>query len=328
MFERRGFHVFTLRDIDVAVSPWYLLLIGFIVFSPMMSGGGMQGSGAISGLSFAVALTLSLLVHEFGHALVSQRYNLRPSVLLHAFGGLCSHRPAESDGDDARILLAGPGAGLVFGAVAAAFHFLVLPRLSLGGGQQALASFSSALVYINVAWSLINLLLPIWPLDGGKLFHLILRRFKPEAEAQELALKTSVFVLIPVGIIGVVYFSFKLLIGLFVFFVLMDNVNSLKSGQRLVGRKAKTRASDFQEELFEEAEDALEAEDVQEAYRLCHQLRSTGDMPPKMLERVWEILAVSAVEMERFEEASSYLKRAPETRRTEEARQKVEQQSA
>ncbi|MFW5966369.1 MAG: site-2 protease family protein [Persicimonas sp.] len=328
MFERQGLHFFTWRDINVAVSPWYLFLVGFIVLMPLFQGGSAMGKGVADGVLFAVALTLSLLVHEFGHALVSQRYRLAPSVLLHAFGGLCMHQPAESDKKDALILLAGPGAGLAFGALAAAVYFLVLPGLDLGGGEAALESFVWALVYINLFWSLINLLLPIWPLDGGKLFHLLLRRFKPEHEAQELALKTSIFVLVPVGIVGFFFLSFKLLVALFVIFVIMDNLNTLKSGRRLVARKAKTRASDFQQELFAEANEALEREDYEEAYRLCHQLRSTGKLPGKMLERIWEILAVTAVEMERFDEAASYLKRAPESRRVERAREVYEARSA
>lgn len=324
MFERRGLHFFAWRDIDVAVSPWYLFLVGFIVLMPVLQGGSAMGMGVADGVLFAVALTLSLLVHEFGHALVSQHYRLGPSVLLHAFGGLCMHQPAESDKKDALILLAGPGAGLAFGALAVAVYFLVLPGLDLGGGEEALVRFTWALVYINIFWSLINLLLPIWPLDGGKLFHLLLRRFKPENEAQELALKTSIFVLIPAGIIGFFYLSFKLLVALFVIFVVMDNLNALKSGRRLVARKAKTRASDFQRELFDEANAALEREDFAEAYRLCHQLRSTGKVSGQMLERIWEILAVTAVEMERFEEAGSYLKRAPDSGRVERAREVYE----
>ena len=50
LFERSGLHWFTLRGISVAVSMWYMLLMAFIVFSPVFFGG---GSGAIiSGLIF------------------------------------------------------------------------------------------------------------------------------------------------------------------------------------------------------------------------------------------------------------------------------------
>ncbi|MFB6263411.1 MAG: hypothetical protein ABEL76_07285, partial [Bradymonadaceae bacterium] len=115
MFHRAsGLYFFTFRGIDVRVSFWYLVLMALIVFSPGGATTPMAETVA-HGLNFASALTLSLLVHEFGHALVSQYYRLRPSILLHGFGGLCMHESASTDGRDARILLAGPGAGLVLG---------------------------------------------------------------------------------------------------------------------------------------------------------------------------------------------------------------------
>jgi membrane associated rhomboid family serine protease len=80
-------------------------------------------------------------------------------------------------------------------------------------------------------------------------------------------------------------------------------------------------ASDFQRELLASARDALEAEDWNEAYRLCHQLRSTsGNLPQDVLDEVWEILAVSTTYKGAYDEAESYLDRAPETAQVEEAR--------
>ncbi|MFP4600933.1 MAG: site-2 protease family protein [Persicimonas sp.] len=321
MFERQGYHFFTYRNVDVAVSPWYLLLMAFIVFGPLLrAGGGMQASGMASGILFAVAVTVSLLVHEFGHAFVSKHYSLSPSVLLHAFGGLCMHRPAETDAKDALILGAGPAAGLALGAGVFLAQIFVLPMLPLGSAGPVIGEFAMYLLWVNIVWSLVNLLLPIWPLDGGQLFHLGLRRFMEESRAQDLALKVSIFFLIPAGIISLLYLK-QFFIGLLCFFLLMNNVSALRSGGQLVGRKAKTRASDFQKELFDSAEQALDEGDHREAYRLCHQIRSTGEIPQKMLARVWEILAITAVEMERFDEAESYLERAPDTAAVRRARQ-------
>lgn len=324
MFERSGYHFFTFRGVDVAVSPWYMLLMAFFAFGGLLrAGGGFESGALLSGLLLVVGITVSLLIHEFGHAFVSKHYNLRPSILLHGFGGLCSHQPASSDGRDALIVFAGPGVELVFGGLAAVFLWYGLPQLGLSPPVYAVAAeFTQILVWFNIFWGLLNLLLPIWPLDGGQLFHLLLRRFMPEARAQELALKVSIFVLIPVGIIGFMYLK-SFFVAILVVFLLMDNINALKHGRQLVSRKAKTRASDFQQELFAEAEQALDEGDHREAYRLCHQLRSTGDMPAKMLDRVWEILTVTAVDMERFDEAASYAKRAPDTQMVAQARQKI-----
>ncbi|MGM0554759.1 MAG: rhomboid family intramembrane serine protease [Myxococcota bacterium] len=91
----------------------------------------------------------------------------------------------------------------------------------------------------------------------------------------------------------------------------------------------KRKASDFQKDLLTNAEEALAEEDWREAYRVCHQLRSTsGGLPEKMMNRVWEILAVTSVELELWKEAESYIKHAPDSRQVKRAREKLEQARA
>lgn len=78
--------------------------------------------------------------------------------------------------------------------------------------------------------------------------------------------------------------------------------------------RRRVRASDFQKELMADAEAALADQNWREAYRVCHQLRAASQkMPPKMMSRVWEILSVTSVKMERFDEAESYIRHAPDT---------------
>ena len=315
-FERSGLHLFTWRGIDVFVSMWYMILMAFLVFF---------GGSILGGVMWALAVTISLLIHEFGHALVSQYYKLKPSILLHGFGGLCMGDPAATDGQDARVLLAGPGAGLVAGGVLFLLQMFV-PALS---GPTLLAQFVSSLIWINIAWSLFNLLLPVWPLDGGQLFHLLLRRFMDEDRAQSVALNVSIFIAIPVGILG--YMMLKwLLIPLLFLFIIMDNINTLRSGQSLLSRPGnrEKKASSFHEELLREAEAALGAGDWREAARVAHHMRAVGSMPQKMLDRVWTILGVATAEMGDHDEALSYLERAPDSREVREAIEKCQQRQS
>ncbi len=311
LFERSGIHWFTLRGISVAVSMWYMILMAFIVFSPMVFGGG--GGSVIGGVIFAVAVTISLLVHEFGHAVVSKHYKLGPSILLHGFGGLCmSESSAIKDGDDARVVLAGPFAGLAFGGLLWLFQAF-LPGVAYS--SPLVGSFISSLLWINILWSLVNLLLPIWPLDGGQLFHLILRRFMDADKAQRIALTVSIFVIVPIAIIGFMKFKmlFFAILGLF---IVMDNLNSLQSGQPLINRPGSQRAkaSSFQVELMQDAEAAMADEDWREAARLGHHMRSVGAMPEGMLAKVWTILGIANMEMGNYDEALEYLERAPDSK--------------
>jgi len=317
---QRGFHLFTAFGIEVFVSLWYLLLMGFIVF-PMGSGAAL-GSSLVYGVLFAIAVTISLLVHEYGHGFVSQSYDLDPSIMLHAFGGLCSHRPAKSDGDDAIILFAGPGAGLLLGGIAIGVQALVV----LVVGDALFGRFILYLVWVNIVWSLANLLLPIWPLDGGKLFHLLMRRFNADHRARSITLKVSLAATVLGGLYAVTAFN-NLFLGLLAFFIIIHNVRMLQSGQPLVQRSSPKNSgpSDFQSELLEEARQALEAEDYDEAYRLCHQLRASGgSLDRETLDDIWSILGIASVELGKFDEAESYLDRAPEDdEEVEAARQKL-----
>src|SRR5690554_8092238 len=230
MFERSGFHFFTFRGIALAVSPWYLLLMAFYAFGPMMrAGSGGAGHAFLGGVSAVLAITVSLIVHEFGHGFVAKFYRLNPSILLHGFGGLCTHAIASSDKDDALIVFAGPAVQLVFAGLVVLLSTFVLPLINLGVASGLVASFMSTLWFFSVFWALLNLFLPIWPLDGGQLFHLILRRLMPEERARNIALRVSIFLLIPLAILA--FLKAGIFLAILLAYILFYNFQLLNSGQ-------------------------------------------------------------------------------------------------
>lgn len=310
MFEYSGWRVFSVAGIDVSVSFWYLVFMAIVIgFNP-----------GLGGVAFALAITLSLLIHEFGHAAPSKAYRLSPSILLHGFGGLCMHQPSDSDWKDILIVVAGPLIEIVVGVAAYGVLFFV-------AGPAGRTTFGELFLYyfawVSIVWGAVNLLLPLYPLDGGQLFHLALRRFLPEAKAQDIALKVSVTVAIPLGILAIVYGWF--FGAIIVMFLVMDNINVLRTGQQLIDRRAKVRASSFVKDTLAEAEAAFADEDWREAARLCHVLRAANDpIPAKQMTRVWEILALSTANMQEWEEALGWLDKAPDTAAVRDARQRCQ----
>ncbi len=136
-----------------------------------------------------LAVLISVLVHELGHALVIRKFGWQPRITLYGMGGLASYNATRIDPQTHILIsLAGPAAGfalagLIVGALAAAgapvgFHFglpyIVAWRLE-GFSNRLLHDFVWDMLYVNIWWGLLNLL-PIWPLDGGQitrdLFHL------------------------------------------------------------------------------------------------------------------------------------------------------------
>jgi Zn-dependent protease len=114
--------------------------------------------------SWVVIATVSVLLHELGHAVAFRAYGIRPSILLHGFGGLTSGSGELSARQRIVVSLAGPlSAVVVFGVPAV----LVWATGAVPDGDAA--TILRQVIWINVGWSLVNLL-PVLPLDGGQVF--------------------------------------------------------------------------------------------------------------------------------------------------------------
>jgi Zn-dependent protease len=112
---------------------------------------------------------ISVLFHEFGHALTALLFGRSPRIELVAMGGLTYH-----DGDKLPywkqffITLNGP----VFGFMIVIGTFLLKDIWPTGYAGQLLQQ----ILVVNVIWTLVNLI-PVLPLDGGQLLRLTLEKF-------------------------------------------------------------------------------------------------------------------------------------------------------
>lgn len=176
---------FSLFGIPIRVDPWFWIIT-------LMLGYNRGDAGSV--LTWVIAVFLSILVHEMGHASVMRAYGFQPWITLYGMGGLASydHGYSRSKGSDTvgqiLISLAGPGAGfllaavLVAGLIAAGYGdgiFLtrVGPRV-LGLPNPRLADLINSILFISVLWGMVNLL-PIYPLDGGQIAREVLLRISP-----------------------------------------------------------------------------------------------------------------------------------------------------
>jgi stage IV sporulation protein FB len=180
---------FTLFGVPVEIQPWFWLL-------PALIGGALGADSRQAMLIVLICMAvvfISILVHEFGHALAGRRAGGgRQRIVLHAFGGLAYNEGGRftRNGHLSRIAW-GPGAGfLLFLATVLVLAIFLSPqdaramaRASLFGKMSFTDTlhlmtfyrehpflFSTAhyFLFINFWWTLINLL-PVMPLDGGQI---------------------------------------------------------------------------------------------------------------------------------------------------------------
>lgn len=159
-------------------------------------------------LMFLFLLVGSIYLHELGHAwgALVQGLPVR-RIVLHGGGGFCQRERRASPYESELILAMGPIVNLGIWAVAS----MIAPLIADPEIQWVFA----ALAWINLYLALFNLL-PVMPLDGGKLLHLILLRLMSPALAERVSGLVGLFVAIlfvPLLIAG--FF----LMGLILFFL-------------------------------------------------------------------------------------------------------------
>ena len=174
---------FELAGIPVRIHPLFWL-VALLLGSNLVINAGDR-AGVILLIWVAVVL-VSILVHEFGHALVMRYFRESPRVVLYMMGGLAiadSSPYAVNYGNRGRgpreqiiISAAGPMAGFLFAALSVAavyafggavvFHSPIAWSVSIENLN--LAILVHLLLFVNIFWGLINLL-PVYPLDGGQI---------------------------------------------------------------------------------------------------------------------------------------------------------------
>jgi Zn-dependent protease len=194
---------FTLFGVPVTIHPW------FWITSALLGGAyhAKTSEDLLSVALFVLVATFSILVHEFGHALVGRKLGGGyPNIQLVALMGLAYNGGARlNKWQRVWMIAAGPGAGFALGFIVMAvlgFSFgdrdaLALTAESVLGHRMPLSMSTaqflynrpflddliSNLLWVNFWWGVINLV-PVIPLDGGQIMNEFVR---PQKRAHLIA---------------------------------------------------------------------------------------------------------------------------------------------
>lgn len=173
-----SFKVSSFRGIDVKVHATFLLIVGL---GALQWGSTHGARGAAFGALVTLALFACVLLHELGHSLVAQSFGIKVrEILLLPIGGLAKLQgEPRSPKQEVAIAVAGPAVNVVLAAAFGAWCWSMAPigsmaALAESAKQPSLLTFGLLLMSGNLTLAAFNLL-PIFPLDGGRVLRAVLQ---------------------------------------------------------------------------------------------------------------------------------------------------------
>jgi stage IV sporulation protein FB len=221
---------FSVAGIPVRVHPWFWLvsvLLGMNLRDPKLV------------LVWIGVVFVSILVHELGHAITARAQGWEPWITLYGMGGLASYRPTfYRPWTQVLISFAGPLAGfllagLVILLVVVSGHSSDFFGWTFGNGPHLAERSRVAFIVVflalqvNIFWGLINLL-PVLPLDGGRIARELLSMVNPR-DGNRHALFLSMFTATGLAIFGLLKLE-SVFMGIFFGWMAYNSYQALQFG--------------------------------------------------------------------------------------------------
>ncbi len=179
----------------------------FLLFIVFVDFGGTTREFAFDLMFFAI-LVGSIYLHELGHAwgCLIQGVSVH-HIMLHGGGGYCQPSRSSTRYEKELIVAMGPIVNLFLWATAG----LIAPLIA----DPEINWVFRTIAWVNGFLFLLNML-PVHPLDGGKLFELLLHRFMPAGLA--ISISAGLGLLLAIIWLPLMVFVY-LQIGLVLFFI-------------------------------------------------------------------------------------------------------------
>lgn len=212
--------LFTVKGVTLWLHITLLLFVAWLLV--LFVSTGMQGQQLVWSFLFLAGLLGSILLHEYGHAIVAAQYGINAkNITLYPVGGIASlEKLPEHPRQELLISAAGPVVNFVIAALCWLFSSQQTYSESYAAftGEINSTNFFSLLGMANLSLAVFNLI-PAFPLDGGRLLRALLAFWFNYIKASSIVAVISKAVAAFFIVYGLGTLSF--LFSLFGFFILI-----------------------------------------------------------------------------------------------------------
>lgn len=220
-----SFKLLTVRGIDIRVHVTFFLILIYAALTGAADGRGLNG--AIFGIISILLLFGCVVLHELGHSIVAQRFDVPVrDITLWPIGGVARlERIPDKPTQEFWIAIAGPAVNVIIVAVVfvlAQVLARIQPELDLARIESSMlalqiAGLLSYLFTANLFLAIFNLI-PAFPMDGGRILRALLATRMDYSRATTVAVAIGQYLALLAGLFGFLNGQFMLvLIAIFVY---------------------------------------------------------------------------------------------------------------
>jgi len=212
--------------IPISLHLTFLLFVALLGMVYAFQGG---PKAAVAGVSFILALFLSVTLHELGHSLVARGFGVKVrGIVLLPIGGVSEmEEMPEQPSREFLIALAGPATSVLLGLALGVASLLLYGRAATFQTTVTGGLFLPNLARVNLLLAIFNLL-PGFPMDGGRIFRALLANVMPFDRATAIAAAVGRVFAIGLGLVGLFTNIWLTFIAVFIYFGASSEANQVR----------------------------------------------------------------------------------------------------
>ncbi len=228
-----SFRIATVAGIPIYLHATFVALIVFLFVQDWLRGEDL--AAALAGIFFILSIFGTVVLHEFGHALMARHYGVQTKdITLLPIGGLARlERLPDVPRQELWVALAGPAVNLGLAAITG-LVLLVTDTVPEAGEWSRAQGFLPRFLLVNVWLALFNLI-PAFPMDGGRALRALLAERMDYVRATETAARLGQGLALVFSFFGLFTNPFLVFIALFVWMGASAEASSVSLRSAIAG---------------------------------------------------------------------------------------------